>query len=217
MYEGAPVNVDHDRRPGAERSLSDRIGVLRNARLRDGAIVADLVLHKSHPMCEQILDMALNDPRGFGLSHDAVGECVESRGGETVVNRITRVRSVDLVGCPATVAGLFESVGRSLREEDMRMPGDAMHDDRTTLTDVERLVLKVVRNAKLSRAQKLNVLGEILDAHDTIGRARSNLPESWRDTDRLDEIPTDPESFARRVRGLPAHRIDTAEFARRYR
>jgi hypothetical protein len=114
LYEGVAVNIDHQRddpnsRVIQDRPMRDRWGVLRNARIIDGEIYANLHYIKSHPMTEMLVEAAEKFPETFGLSHDATGD-ERAINGERQVIEIWRVNSVDVVSRPATNAGLFESV-----------------------------------------------------------------------------------------------------------
>lgn len=113
-YEGAVVNIDHlkidpNSRVNPERSITDRWGVLRNVRMQEGGLYADLHFLKHHPMTEFLLEAAERFPETFGLSHDASGDERLIDGVREVVE-IYRVNSVDVVSKPATNDGLFESV-----------------------------------------------------------------------------------------------------------
>jgi hypothetical protein len=110
LYEGTTVHVDHPTRdnPGRERGLNESVGVLRNSIVRGDAVFADLHLVRSHPMFEQLCERAEKFPSNFGLSHNASG-VTSRKNGREFVERIEHVRSVDIVGRPATNAGLFES------------------------------------------------------------------------------------------------------------
>lgn len=129
MYEGAIVSIDHlalsfspdGTRAGVaeDRKSRDRFGRLRNARVDDNGIVADLEYLEKHPMAPQILEAAERMPELFALSHHAdIEATMES--GEPVVARILRVRGVDIIGTePGTTTTLFES------EIQMTKPADA--------------------------------------------------------------------------------------------
>jgi hypothetical protein len=111
LYEGIKVNCDHPTRHNEARGVGDRFGRLVNVREKDGSLYGDLEYLKSHPMAERVAEAAETMPDAFGLSHNAEGRTV-MRNGKTIVEEITRVRSVDLVSDPATTSGLFESRGR---------------------------------------------------------------------------------------------------------
>lgn len=110
MYEGAPVYVDHPSRdtPLAPRSYADRIGRLVNVRAEPDGLYGDLRVNKGHELAEQLLNDAEQATPAVGLSHNAQGHG-SPRGGDFVVERISSVRSVDVVPEPATTRSLFES------------------------------------------------------------------------------------------------------------
>jgi hypothetical protein len=113
LYEGVSVNLNHQRiEPKAQvqqdRRIEDRWGVLKNARLKDGSIYADLHYLKTHPATPQLIEAAERFPETFGLSHDAAGD-EQVIDGERRVVELFEIRSVDVVADPATNDGLFES------------------------------------------------------------------------------------------------------------
>lgn len=111
LYEGAAVNIDHPPRhdPSRERSFVDGFGELRNVRLRDDGLWGDLHFKRTHPMAPVFIETAERFPRKAGLSHNAEGT-TEERNGGIVVESIANVRSVDIVGVPASTSGIFESL-----------------------------------------------------------------------------------------------------------
>lgn len=109
FYEGADVNVDHPVGDEINRRMADGFGVLRNARLHESGVFADLHYLKSHPLAEPIAERAEKFPQNFGMSHVARGSIGENAAGDVVVEAIHEVVSVDIVNKPATNAGLFES------------------------------------------------------------------------------------------------------------
>lgn len=110
LYENAPVYIDHPSRNDAkrDRSLREQVGNIRGARWTPDGNYGDLHLFESHADTKLVLERARKDKNGFGLSHNADGSCTRSRGGE-ICESIENVRSVDIVGNPATTRGLFES------------------------------------------------------------------------------------------------------------
>lgn len=108
LYEAVKVNVDHGVQPNKPRSYSDRIGLLRNVKVRDGGLYGDFHANPKHPLFEQLAWDAENSPESVGFSHNILGR-TSQRGGQTVVEEISKVTSVDLVADPATTKGLFES------------------------------------------------------------------------------------------------------------
>jgi hypothetical protein len=140
LYEGVSVNLNHQRiEPKAQvqqdRRIEDRWGVLKNARLKDGSIYADLHYLKTHPATPQLIEAAERFPETFGLSHDAAGDEQVIDGKRRVVELLD-VRSVDIVADPATNNGLFESQERVMKkkfkaivescEAEMRPPMEGM-------------------------------------------------------------------------------------------
>ncbi len=107
LYENRVVNVDHVD-PGTRRSYRDRIGCLKDVRLCEGGLFANLHFNPRHVLAEQLIWDAENAPQNVGFSHDARGPSVR-RNGREVVESIDKVLSVDLVANPATTGGLFES------------------------------------------------------------------------------------------------------------
>ncbi len=110
LYENLKVNVDHPPRdkPGKDRSAHDRLGKLVNVRVTDEGMFADLVLLKSHPLADRLMEAAEHMPDAFGLSHNAWGKG-DVVNGKYVITEIPEVRSVDVVADAGTVNSLFES------------------------------------------------------------------------------------------------------------
>jgi hypothetical protein len=110
LYEGAKVNVNHPKgNPLAARDYQDRLGSIRNVSMRDGqGLFGDLHFNPKHALAEQLLWDATHAPENVGFSHNV--EARTSRhSGQTVVEAILKVQSVDLVADPATTRGLYES------------------------------------------------------------------------------------------------------------
>lgn len=111
LYEGKTVNLSHPVQSEArrDRGIMESPGWLQNVRYERDGLYGDLCLFESHPATALILEKAEKNPKGFGLSHNADGTQARVRNRLTVT-KISEVRSVDIVGVPATTAGLFESV-----------------------------------------------------------------------------------------------------------
>ena len=105
LYENRVVNVDHVE-PNTRRSYRDRIGCLKDVRLCEGGLFANLHFNPRHVLAEQLIWDAENAPQNVGFSH----ERADPQFAETaqVVESIDKVLSVDLVANPATTGGLFE-------------------------------------------------------------------------------------------------------------
>lgn len=108
LYEGAKVNVDHPKgHPAAPRDYRDRLGIIRAVRATAEGIFADFHYNPKHPLAEQLAWDAEHAPENLGFSHNVEARA-SHRHGQTVVDTITHVHSVDLVADPATTRGLFE-------------------------------------------------------------------------------------------------------------
>ena len=109
LYENAKVNVNHpDGSPNESRKYQDRVGSIKNVTLQDNGLYGDFHFNPKHPLAEQMLWDAEKAPENFGFSHN-VEAVVRLENGAQIVDKIVRVRSVDLVADPATTSGLFES------------------------------------------------------------------------------------------------------------
>ena len=104
LYEGKRVNIDHG---AGQRSYRDRIGHLSDIAVKPDGLYGTLNYNPKHAVAEQLEWDAVHSPNNVGLSHDSHG-IVEKVGGMPTVTEIKSVRSVDLVGDPATNKGLYE-------------------------------------------------------------------------------------------------------------
>ena len=111
LYEGAKVNVNHVAKEVARlpRDYRDRIGTVSNVVFKENSgLFADFHYNPNHAQAKQLLWDAHNAPGNVGFSH-----CVEAvfhqENDLSVIDKIVRVISVDLVADPATTNGLFES------------------------------------------------------------------------------------------------------------
>ena len=110
LYEKRAINTDHPDKPGDSRSVKETFAWLENVRQdEDGGARGDIhLLDPNDPFSIKLMNAAEKNPSLFGLSHNAEGEGYTDERGVFVVERITRVHSVDLVTDPATTRGLFE-------------------------------------------------------------------------------------------------------------
>jgi len=117
LYEGVGVNINHPERsnPNRERRFEEGFGELKNVRVENGAVYADLHYPTKHALAEDFAERAEKFPNQLGLSHNAEGSTV-SKGGKTFVDSIERVRSVDIVRSPATNKSLFESEDQPVKK-----------------------------------------------------------------------------------------------------
>lgn len=110
LYEGADVLTDHDAK-SQTRGVRAVFGKLRNARLTEGGVRADLHFLKSHPLADRVCDDVEQRVGVYGLSHDATAgrERFDPASRRLVIESLSAVRSVDLVRKPATNRNLWES------------------------------------------------------------------------------------------------------------
>ncbi len=113
LYEGAKVNINHPKgSPLAARDYQDRLGSIRNVRASSDGLFGDLHYNPKHALAEQLAWDALHAPENVGFSHNVEARTSRSAG-QTLVEAIVKVQSVDLVADPATTSSLFESAGAS--------------------------------------------------------------------------------------------------------
>lgn len=113
-YADRPVYLDHgDGKSG--RRYGDQVGWVRNPRLNAaGMPIGDLEVKPKHPLAEQLLDDAQNDPKAVGMSHVANCKTATARDGWEEIESIESIESVDVVLDPATTNGFFENRNRAM-------------------------------------------------------------------------------------------------------
>jgi len=142
LYEGAKVNVNHPKgSPLAARDYQDRLGSIRNVRVTTEGLFGDLHYNPKHALAEQLAWDAEHAPENVGFSHNVEARTSRSSG-QTVVEAILKVQSVDLVADPATTLGLFESEGSS---ETSASPSETPSDFEEFL---KQLTLEDLRSAR---------------------------------------------------------------------
>lgn len=150
LYDDVPVRIDHPDRdnPKKTRSVLEAIGWIKNPQWKSDGIWGDFHYVASHPHAEFVLESAERNSKGFGLSHVADVKQEKHRDG-TIVSEITRVRSVDLVGTPATTVGLFEGYEEQTERKVMKstlkqlVESYGSTDEKKHLTMLESAVLDV--------------------------------------------------------------------------
>jgi len=130
LYENSRVNIDHGPKDlHSDRSYRDRFGSIRGVQFRDGSLFGDLHFNPRHPIAEQFLWDAEHNPGNLGFSHVAEGVTAR-RNGQTVVEEIKSVRSVDIVSDPATTRGLFESEERKPMKKTVKQLAESHKSDK---------------------------------------------------------------------------------------
>ncbi len=171
LYEGAKVHVNHPKGPLAgPRDYQDRIGAIRDVVYRPGeGLFADFHFNPKHALAEQLLWDAEHAPENVGLSHNVEAR-TRSEDGQTVVEEILKVQSVDLVADPATTRGLFEAAeeagasvagltGETLRRlrpdlvEELRR--EAEHESQQLREELQALRDQQARQSKRALVERL--------------------------------------------------------------
>ncbi len=175
LYEESKVNANHAKNgPLAPRDYQDRLGVIRDVKLRPGeGLFGDLHFNPKHTLAEQLVWDAEHNPRNVGFSHNVLARL--SRDGEqTVVEEITQVQSVDLVADPATTQGLFEQ-----KSADSQQIEEAEKFTWSALT-IEVLGLHRPDLLEQIESQRVDLLQQELDqraAHETLLERRQQIAE----------------------------------------
>jgi len=108
MLEGSKVNIDHVKK--GDVPLAARFGKLTNVRDTESGTYGDLHYNTKHPLAATVLEAAEHFPETLGMSILAEGKgSTKDKDGNTVIESIDKVYSVDLVSDPATVKSLFEA------------------------------------------------------------------------------------------------------------
>jgi len=136
LYEGAKVHVNHPKgQPGGPRDYQDRIGSIRDVAYRPGeGLFADFHFNPKHALAEQLLWDAEHAPENVGFSHNVEAR-TRTDDGQTVVEEIVKVQSVDLVADPATTRGLFEAAGDDALVSPSSLTVEALRRIRPDLVD----------------------------------------------------------------------------------
>jgi len=111
LAEGCKSFIDHGS-IFADSSVKDMFGVFESPRRHGEAIYGNLNLLKTSEMYEKFLEIAERFPHTIGFSISARGKFAEKPDaeGREVVEDVTALRSIDLVGNPATTNGIFEDI-----------------------------------------------------------------------------------------------------------
>ena len=117
LYEGADCFFDHPGNPTSPRGYGEKFGKIRGVSHKKGVgLFGDIHFNPKHNLAEQVLWDVENSPESVGMSPNHRVEATENSSGRKIVERIARVRSVDIVSNPATTQSLFE------HEDEMRKP-----------------------------------------------------------------------------------------------
>jgi hypothetical protein len=120
LCENANVNLNHNTKDlGAPRDYRDRIAHVVSREIEAEGIYGTIQVNPKHPQAEQFLWDAENAPHKCGMSPVyAPGKTSRPRGENTLlVESVTKVSSIDIVGDPATTNSLKESQGETMSEQ----------------------------------------------------------------------------------------------------
>jgi len=224
LYEGMGVNVDHS---VEERRVRDGFGRLKNVVFGERALWGDLEYLKTHPYTPQFLEAARRMPEQLGLSHVANG-LLGAENGESVVEEIERVTSVDLVRYPATTKGLFESHNlerQQLCESVLAIVSDdslSLDELRESLmatatdTDAEKKAAEAKAAADKIAAEKIAADKEVADKKLVDEKAAAEAAESQKKSainlqekvTALESKLADLQKSTDLMECISAHRID---------
>ncbi len=174
LYEGAKVNINHPKgHPLSPRDYQDRLGVISGVEFRpQQGLFGDLHFNPKHTLSEQLMWDAENASQNVGLSHNVLARTARE-GGETVVEAITKVQSIDLVADPATTRGLFEQEATAVVWDRLTLEELELHrpDLLTELRAAHSAELEEVQNqldqaaAREATSQRRSRIVELLQEH----------------------------------------------------
>jgi hypothetical protein len=183
LYEGAKVNIDHpDRGPGQERKYSDRFGAIKNVRFVEGqGLYGDFHFNPHHPMTEQVLWDAENNPEALGFSHNATLRLGKPQGGKEVIESIVQIRSMDLVADPATTTSLFES---QMDESPAVVAPTETVDPKSAMKGAFRqMIMAAVDDESLDMKATIKKISEIMKSQEKLMGGGSSAPATDDDAE----------------------------------
>lgn len=207
LYEGRKICIDHDReKPKRERGVLEELAVISESRRQGDGVYGNLRMFTKHNAYELVMERAEKFPSSFGLSHNGEGQM--SRDGR-IVESLSSVRTVDLVGDPATNKSLFESkdqaVPKTLKEiiesfnaetakscgllemdgmgaMPVEVPSEGSGEDQIWAA-FKQAINVAVDDDKLDIKATLKKVGEILKAYEKLtGSGGDSAPTKGEDT-----------------------------------
>lgn len=121
LLEGARVYIDHPAAPETPRSYRDSFGVIEGVEFRPGAgHFGNIKYNPDHSLSKQFVWDVKNNPTALGMSINAkIDPGKSDQNGDTIVESLLLVRSVDIVTKPATADGIFESAQEDIEESEI--------------------------------------------------------------------------------------------------
>lgn len=108
---GARIFIDHPADPSTVRSYRDSFGVVESVEYRAGkGWFGDIRFNPKHQVATQFAWDVRNNHRNMGFSiNGRAQQGGRDKNGDTVVESLLEIRSVDVVTRPGTTNGIFES------------------------------------------------------------------------------------------------------------
>jgi len=159
VYQDKVINLNHPIREGESRRVQERFGWFDNVTREADGVYGDLHYNPEVEYAKAFAWWAKNKPDKVGMSHDAVGQG-HTENGIFIVEKVIRVKSVDLVADPATTTkGLFEAMDPELNDggeggDDLKTLEDHIKNAVTAICDDDSLDLKA-KLKKIKAALKL--------------------------------------------------------------
>lgn len=190
---GLKVKMDH------WSTVNDIVGYLRNFRIEENVLRADLQLLNSAPTREYVLELAETIPDTFGLSiaFAGVDERSQSESGmEIVLARCAEIYSADLVDDPAAnPTGLFAAPCGGKKPEELSTPPEpapaaALEDSpspKSNLEMTEEMMAEFASKFEELTAplfQRLQALEDAMLPKEDEEEEPSPAAMSWTDEDR---------------------------------
>lgn len=159
LYEGADVFFAHMTKESTEdRDPRDKVGFVKNVVFKEGkGLFGDINLNSEHPYTPSTLWWARNNPSKLSMSHVATCRYDVK---EAAIDKINKVKSVDIVSTGATTDGLFKEgvISDKMAEETEERKLDRIIDTASMLMSEVRWPM----GKTLTRAEKALLLVPII-------------------------------------------------------
>lgn len=181
LLEGARVYIDHPAAPETPRSYRDSFGVIEGVEFRPGAgHFGNIKYNPDHSLSKQFVWDVKNNPTVLGMSINAkIKPGKSDSSGDTIVEGLELVRSVDIVTKPATADGIFESEEsveesevmdlKTLREKHPELETQILESHKASTKESDELAtLKKSLAEALEQAAALKLEGEQRKIRETV-------------------------------------------------
>lgn len=201
LYEGYNIYLDHAGKPTKGRTVAEHFGSITGVKYDPKAKrirAAKLSYLRTHPFAAQLEESLARGMKYFGLSHNADG-VVLKRGTATIVDEITKVKSVDLVSDPATGTLLEQADGAAAAPE-----GGA---DAAVAEAFATACMAVLSDTALSKDEKLSKISDIIDAQEGIagdGEESEEAPATEQTDSELAKVVAALQEQVKALQAKPA-------------